>query len=120
VGRDSFPSMTALSFPYSPFLQQPPSLYNHPPLFVIPSEAEGSAVPRTILGNVFRQCAPFLFRCVLLRWKRRLRDATPFLNGDDLICLNSRESLNQTIGPVNFQISMVAGSQSEVKPAIVH
>jgi hypothetical protein len=26
--------------------------------FVIPSEAEGSAVPRTSLGNVFRQSVP--------------------------------------------------------------
>ena len=29
------------------------SFSNRPPLFVIPSEAEGSAVPRTLLGNVF-------------------------------------------------------------------
>jgi hypothetical protein len=36
-GGTPFPSITALSFPYRPFIQQPPSLYNHPPLFVIPS-----------------------------------------------------------------------------------
>jgi hypothetical protein len=50
------------SFSNRPLFQQPPSLYNHPPLFVIPSEAEGSAVQRTILGNVFRQGPPLLFQ----------------------------------------------------------
>jgi hypothetical protein len=34
-----------------PQVQQPPFPYNDPLLFVIPSEAEGSAVPRTSPGN---------------------------------------------------------------------
>ncbi len=37
-----------------PFLYQPTFPCNSPLLFVIPSEAEGSAVPRTLPGNVFR------------------------------------------------------------------
>jgi len=39
-----------------PFIQQPPFPCNDPLLFVIPSEAEGSAVPRTFRGNVFQPC----------------------------------------------------------------
>jgi hypothetical protein len=35
-----------------PSLRQPLFIDHHPPLSVIPSEAEGSAVPRTIPGNV--------------------------------------------------------------------
>jgi hypothetical protein len=48
-----FPTATALSYSNRPFLQQPPFPYNYPLLFVIPSAAEGSAVPRTFPGNVF-------------------------------------------------------------------
>ena len=49
-----------------------------------------------------------------------LEMTTSFLDGDELIGLNSCESLNQTIGPVNLQIGMATGSQPEMKPAIVH
>jgi hypothetical protein len=38
------------------FIQQPRFPYNDPPLFVIPSAAEGSAVPRTFRGNVLLEC----------------------------------------------------------------
>jgi hypothetical protein len=44
-------------FDNRPFLLQPRSLYNDPLLFVIPSAAEGSAVPRTLLGNIFERSA---------------------------------------------------------------
>jgi len=44
----TFPPATTLSFSNRPFLNY------YPLLFVIPSEAEGSAVLRTIPGNVFR------------------------------------------------------------------
>jgi hypothetical protein len=42
------------------------SLYNNPLLFVIPSEAEGSAVPRTFRGNVFL-CASLRDRQLLFQ-----------------------------------------------------
>ena len=37
--HNRFPLTNALSFDKHPFIQQPPSPYNNPPLFVIPSEA---------------------------------------------------------------------------------
>jgi hypothetical protein len=46
VGRDTFSINTR------PFLWQPHFVYNNPLLFVIPSEAEGSAVLRTLPGSV--------------------------------------------------------------------
>ena len=57
-GGTPFSSITALSLRNRPFITQLPFPYDNPPLFVIPSEAEGSAVLRTLLGNVFRQSAP--------------------------------------------------------------
>src|SRR5882757_5644099 len=51
--RPPLPLATAPSFSYRPFLWLPPSPCNNPLLFVIPREAEGSAVPRTLTGNVF-------------------------------------------------------------------
>ena len=60
---------------------------NSPPLFVIPSVAEGSAVPRTLPGNVFSQDVTFVFRgkrnaatqrfpLPVLRWSRPSDDST--------------------------------------------
>jgi hypothetical protein len=54
IQQPTFHPATDLSSSNRPFIQQPTFLYNYPLLFVIPSEAEGSAVPRTFLGNVFR------------------------------------------------------------------
>jgi len=48
VANGSPTSTTVLS------LDNGPLPFNNPLLFVIPSEAEGSAVPRTFPGNVFR------------------------------------------------------------------
>ena len=53
------------------------------------------------------------------RWERRPGDAAPFLNSDQLIGLNSRKSLNQTVRPMNLQVRMAAASQTEMKPSIV-
>jgi hypothetical protein len=132
-GGTPFPSMTVLSFPYSlsfstalsvpcrPSVSatalslQPPSPFCHP---------ERS---RGICGSADHSWKCFSTRPAVivsvgavLRWKCRPGNDTSFLDGDELIRLNSRESLNQTIGPVNFQIGMTTCSQAEVKPAIVH
>jgi hypothetical protein len=72
VGRDAF------FINNRPFLTQLPFPYDNPPLFVIPSEAEGSAVLRTLLGNVFRQSVPLFRRATnatLTRY-RNLKAAT--------------------------------------------
>jgi hypothetical protein len=52
VGRAVGPERSAME---GSAVSQPPLLMESNPLpFVIPSAAEGSAVPRTLLGNVFR------------------------------------------------------------------
>jgi hypothetical protein len=55
VGRDAF------FINNRPFLTQLPFPYDNPPLFVIPSEAEGSAVLRTFLEMFFERVYP-IFR----------------------------------------------------------
>jgi hypothetical protein len=49
-----------------PVLWQRSSPYNNPFLFVIPSEAEGSAVPRTLPGNVFFSVLPAALSVVMV------------------------------------------------------
>lgn len=52
--------------------------------------------------------------------KHRFGYATPFTDSDQLVRLNSGKSLNQSIGPVNFQIGVIINSQPKMKPAIIH
>jgi hypothetical protein len=64
-----FPLATALSFGNRRFLWQPPSPYNNPLLFVIPSEAEGSAVllPLTVRSDLTTM--DFVLRSARFSWR---------------------------------------------------
>jgi hypothetical protein len=126
-GGTPFPSMTVLSLPPFPFPATALSFSNRPLLTTTLPFLSSRAKPRDLQ---FR--GPFLEMLFstrpavigsmggVLPWERRRGNTTSFPDGDQLIGLNSRKTLNQTVSPVNFQIGMVIASQPEVKPAIVH
>jgi hypothetical protein len=92
--------------------------------FVIPSEAEGSAVPRTFHGNVFQQFPLRFLRSwhswrALGHFERFSPDnSLPFLDGYHLARLYGWNALGFAIEPANGQVCCGCGAQTEVKAEV--
>jgi hypothetical protein len=76
----------------------------------------------------FNAAAPFSFfgiRPTLFRWtlyslQRGFDETLALLDYYQLIVLDAREALDQSVGPMNFKIGASTFSQTEVESAIIH